>query len=120
MLALGTIVICPACCYFEYFAHRYATGMRLIERAQNQALILLLFGSTLGVRLLVVAYRPQLRERLAAGAFRGLLGPVGLPACLASLVDRLAQPELNGVSAARAMAGPVSRTGERAPIGTPS
>jgi hypothetical protein len=85
LLALGTIAICLACCYFEYFAHRYATGMRLIERAQNQALILLLFGSTLGVKLIVGAYRPQLRERVAAGAFRGLLGPIGMPAGLALL-----------------------------------
>lgn len=85
MLALGTIAVCLACCYFEYFAHRYATGMRLVERAQNQALILLLFGSTLSVRLLVGAYRPQLREWLAADAFSGLLGPVGMPASLTVL-----------------------------------
>ncbi|MCP3388315.1 DUF6056 family protein [Bradyrhizobium sp. CCGB12] len=84
-LALGTIAICLACCYFVYFAHRYATGMRLVERAQNPALILLLFGSTLGVKLFVGAYRPQLRERFAAGMFRGLLGPVGMPASLTLL-----------------------------------
>jgi hypothetical protein len=82
LLAVGTIGICLTCCYFEYFAHRYATGMRLIDRAQNQALILLLFGSTLGVKLLVGAYRLQLRERVAKSAFRGLLGPVGMPASL--------------------------------------
>ncbi|AMA59303.1 hypothetical protein BCCGELA001_25540 [Bradyrhizobium sp. CCGE-LA001] len=82
LLALGTIAICLACCYFAYFAHRYATGMRLVERAQNPALILLLFGSTLGVKLVVGAYRSQLRERLAASRFRGLLGPVGMPAGL--------------------------------------
>ncbi|MGY3034693.1 hypothetical protein ACVIIV_003863 [Bradyrhizobium sp. USDA 4354] len=85
LLALGTIAISLACCYFEYFTHRYATGMRLIERAQNQALILLLFGSTLGVRLLVSAYRPRLRERLAAGMCRGLLDPVGMLASLTLL-----------------------------------
>ncbi|MHB0768718.1 DUF6056 family protein [Bradyrhizobium sp. 5.13L] len=85
LLALGTIAICLACGYLEYFAHRYATGMRLVERAQNQALILLLFGSTLGVKMLAGAYRAQLRERLAAGAFRGLLGPIGMPASLTLL-----------------------------------
>lgn len=85
LLALGTISICLACCYFEYFAHRYATGMRLVERAQNQALILLLFGSTLGVKLLVGAYRPQVGERIASSAFGGLLGPVGMPASLTLL-----------------------------------
>lgn len=86
LLALGTIAVCLACCYFGYFAHRYATGMRLVERVENQALILLLFGSTLSVRLLVRAYRPQLRERLAASACRGLLGPVGMPASLTFLM----------------------------------
>jgi hypothetical protein len=85
LLAFGTIAICLACCYFEYFAHRYATGMRLVERAQNQALILLLFGSTLGVKLLVGAYRPQVRERIASSAFGGLLSPVGMPASLTLL-----------------------------------
>lgn len=85
LLALGTIAICLACCYFVYFAHRYATGMRLVERAQNPALILLLFGSTLGVKLLVGAYGLQLRERLAASPLRGLVGPVGMPASLTLL-----------------------------------
>lgn len=85
LLALGTIGISLACCYFVYFAHRYATGMRLVERAQNPALILLLFGSTLGIKLLVGAYRLQLRQRLATGALRGLLGPVGMPAGLTLL-----------------------------------
>ncbi|WP_271577371.1 hypothetical protein [Bradyrhizobium sp. CCBAU 11361] len=42
-LAPGIIVLCLACCYFEYFVHYYSTGIRLVERAQNQALILLLF-----------------------------------------------------------------------------
>ena len=84
-LALDTIAICLACCYFEYFAHRYATGMRLVERAQNQALILLLFGSTLGIKLLVEASRPQLRKRIASSSFRGLLDPVGMPASLSLL-----------------------------------
>ncbi|QQO18082.1 hypothetical protein JJB99_13750 [Bradyrhizobium diazoefficiens] len=83
MLALGIIAACLACCYFEYFAHQYATGFRLVERAQNEALILLLFGLMLSVRLLVRAYRGQLRERLSAS---GLLGPVALPTGLALLL----------------------------------
>ncbi|WBL76459.1 DUF6056 family protein [Bradyrhizobium xenonodulans] len=86
MLALGIIATCMACCYFEYFAHQYATGFRLVERAQNQALILLLFGLMLSVRLLVQAYRPQLRERISVSGYRGLLGPVTLPTGLALLM----------------------------------
>jgi len=86
MLAAGILAVCLACCYFEYFAHRYATGIRLVERAQNEALILLLFGSMLTVRLLVRAYRMQLRERLSARRYRGLLGPVALPTGLGLLM----------------------------------
>lgn len=86
MLALGIIAVCLACCYFEYFAHRYATGFRLVERAQNEALILLLFGLMLSVRLLVRAYRAQLRERVSASRARGLIGPVALPTGLGLLM----------------------------------
>lgn len=86
MLAFGIIAICLACCYFEYFAHQYATGFRLVERAQNEALILLLFGLMLSVRLLVRSYRPQLRQRLSASRGRSLLGPVALPTSLALLM----------------------------------
>lgn len=83
ILALGVIATCLACCYFEYFAHQYATGFRLVQRAQNEALILLLFGLMLSVRLLVRAYRAQLRERLSTSR---LLGPVTLPTGLALLM----------------------------------
>lgn len=86
LLALGIGAICLACCYFEYFAHQYATGMRLVERAQNEALILLLFGLTLSVQLLVRAYRPQLRERLAKSAYRRIFDSVAMPAGLAVLM----------------------------------
>ncbi|WP_441239351.1 DUF6056 family protein [Bradyrhizobium sp. 930_D9_N1_4] len=84
MLAFGIAAVCLACCYFEYSAHQYATGFRLVERAQNQALILLLFGSMLSIRLLVRAYRLPLRARLSASG--GLLGPVALPAGLGLLM----------------------------------
>ncbi|EJN12827.1 hypothetical protein PMI42_03833 [Bradyrhizobium sp. YR681] len=86
MLALGIIAVCLACCYFEYFAHQYATGFRLVERAQNEALILLLFGLMLSVRLLVRAYRTPLRQRLSASLYRGLFGPVALPTGLGLLM----------------------------------
>jgi hypothetical protein len=48
-LALIILVTSLTCCYFEFFAHEYATGIRLVERAQNQALIFLLFGLSLAV-----------------------------------------------------------------------
>jgi hypothetical protein len=86
MLAFGVIAICLACCYFEYFAHQYATGLRLVERAQNEALILLLFGSMLSIRLLVHTHRAQLRAQLSAGGYLGLLGPVTLPTGLGLLM----------------------------------
>lgn len=86
MLALGIAVVCLACCYFEYFTHQFATGMRLVERAQNEALILLLFALTLSVRLLAASYRPQVRQWLASRGASTLLGPVAMPACLAVLV----------------------------------
>jgi hypothetical protein len=86
VLALGIAVIGLACCYFEYFTHQFATGMRLVERAQNEALILLLFALALSVRLLAGSYRPQLRQWLAPRGSGGLLGPVAMPAGLAVLM----------------------------------
>lgn len=86
MLALGIIAICLACCYFEYFTHRYATGFRLVERAQNEALILLLFGLMLGVRLWVRAHRAPLREQLSASRYSSFFGPVALPTGLGLLL----------------------------------
>jgi hypothetical protein len=82
LLALGVAVICLACAYFEYFTHEYSTGIRLVERAQNQALVLVLFGLTLSVSLLVRAYRPRLRALpvLAQGVLT--LDSPALPAAL--------------------------------------
>jgi hypothetical protein len=67
LLAWGSVAICLACCYFAYFLHQLITGARLVDRAQNEALILIVFGLTLCASLLSRAYRPQLRRKLALG-----------------------------------------------------
>lgn len=86
LLAPGLMILCLGCCYFEYFVHYYSTGIRLVERAQNQALILLLFGSGLSVSLLVRTYRQELKQLLSK---RGMLLPLNstaLPLALAVVV----------------------------------
>jgi hypothetical protein len=81
-LAPGVIVVCLGCCYLEYFAHQYATGIRLVERAQNQALILMLFGSGLSVSLLVRTHRRKLEQLLRSGAAFLPLTSTALPLAL--------------------------------------
>ena len=88
-LAPGIIVLCLACCYFEYFVHYYSTGIRLVERAQNQALILLLFGSGLFASLLVRTYRSSLERMIAQSATISSLSSGRLPVALACLVAAL-------------------------------
>ncbi|MDN5006375.1 hypothetical protein ACFQZO_36755 [Bradyrhizobium sp. GCM10027634] len=66
-LAWGIVALCLGCCYFEYFLHQLVTGSHLVDRAQNQALILIVFGFTLCAALLARVYRRQLREKLAFG-----------------------------------------------------
>jgi len=84
MLASRNVVLCLACCYFEYFMHHLTTGVRLVERAQNQALILLFFGLTLSTSLLVRTYRRDI-SRYLAFASSWSLDSVALPAALAGL-----------------------------------
>lgn len=77
-LAFGITTLALFCCYFEYFAHEYATGIRIIERAQNQALVLLVFGTTQAIVFLTDAYRTRLQSRfrlLAALRFDALALP---------------------------------------------
>ncbi|WP_271608802.1 hypothetical protein [Bradyrhizobium sp. CCBAU 21359] len=66
-LAWGIVAVCLGCWYFEYFLHQLITGARLVDRAQNQALILIVFGFTLSSAFLARIYWPQLREKLALG-----------------------------------------------------
>jgi hypothetical protein len=81
-LALGVAAVCLGCAYFEYFTHEYSTGIRLVERAQNQAFILILFGLTLSASLLARAYDSRLHALIAP--MRGLfeLDSWRLPAVL--------------------------------------
>lgn len=84
-LAYGIGAIALFCCYFEYFAHEYSTGIRLVERAQNQALILLLFGSTLAVSFLTEAFRTRLEPLFGAAAVLKL-DSAALPCTLGLLI----------------------------------
>jgi hypothetical protein len=55
ILGVSILVTCLACSYFAYFAHEFSTGERLVGRAQNQTLILLLFGSMASASILARA-----------------------------------------------------------------
>ena len=85
LLAVGVIILCLVCYYFEYFTHQFTTGLHLVERAQNQALILLFFGLTLSVSLVARTYRHYLRKRLVLGSSLSLAS-VALPMALAGLM----------------------------------
>lgn len=60
ILAAAIAAFCLGCGYFAYFTHQYATGLRLVERAQNEAMILLLFGLMVGTALLSRAFMPAM------------------------------------------------------------
>lgn len=76
-LAAGIAALFLSASYFEYFLHQLITGAHLVDRAQNQALILIVFGFTLCASLLARVYRSQLRRTLAlAGASISLDKPV--------------------------------------------
>jgi hypothetical protein len=62
LLALGVAVVCLSCCYFQYLTAHLATGVRLVPRAQNQALILLFVGLTWIIALLMRI--PRVRDSL--------------------------------------------------------
>lgn len=64
VLAALLPVFCLACGYLAYFTHQYATGIRLVPRAQNQAIILLVCGLTMSVMLLARAYHDSIRQIL--------------------------------------------------------
>lgn len=82
-LAPGIVILCLTCCYVEYFAHYYSTGIRLVERAQNQALLLLLFGSGLAMSLVVRAHRARLAGLLPKRAVLSTTRHIRLPIALA-------------------------------------
>jgi len=66
ILAALIPVFCLACGYLAYFTHQYATGIRLVTRAQNEAVILLACGLTMSVMLLARAYQDSIRRMIVA------------------------------------------------------
>lgn len=85
LLALGVVAVCLGCCYFEYLTAHLSTGLRLVERAQNQALILLLFGITLSISLLMRTYRGEICRRLPFVQYFSL-GSVAVPTVLGCII----------------------------------
>jgi Family of unknown function (DUF6056) len=83
LLAALVVIFCLACGYLAYFTHQYATGLRLVARAQNEATILLMAGLTLSVAVLARTFRetslfvvPRLTIYLPRSTFPVLLTAV--------------------------------------------
>ncbi|MGY4237263.1 hypothetical protein ACVIIW_006210 [Bradyrhizobium sp. USDA 4449] len=82
LLAAGVALTSLSCGYFEYFVHQFATGIRLVERAQNEALVFVLSGLTMSLVLLVRSVRDPIRHRIQALVTRPLAVAL-LPAVIA-------------------------------------
>jgi len=65
-LAAGVALISLGGAYFGYFVHQYATGNRLVERAQNEVLVFVLFGLTMSAALFARAYRDRICKFVTA------------------------------------------------------
>jgi uncharacterized protein DUF6056 len=65
-LAVGVALIGLGGAYFGYFVHQYATGIRLVERAQNEVLVFVLFSLTMSAALFARAYRDQIGKLVSA------------------------------------------------------
>jgi hypothetical protein len=65
LLATLVLMFCLACGYLAYFTHEYATGIRLVTRAQNEVLIFLVSGLTLSTALLARAFRGPILRLIA-------------------------------------------------------
>ncbi|MBR0791459.1 hypothetical protein JQ631_20475 [Bradyrhizobium manausense] len=85
-LAAGIAALVLGACYFEYFLHQLITGAHLVDRAQNEALILIIFGFTLCTSLLARVYRPQLRRKLSLGGSSISLDKPVWPLLLAAII----------------------------------
>jgi hypothetical protein len=81
LLASGVVVVCLGCCAFQYMTAHLATGVRLVPRAQNQALILLFVGLTWSIALWVRI--PGVREYLTR--FPYYSGSTALPVILGGI-----------------------------------
>lgn len=68
VLPLGIAVICFLCGYLENALHVFLTGTPLVERAQNQLLILVAFAAALIVSCTVSISRSMLPPQLASNA----------------------------------------------------
>lgn len=82
LLALGVVAVCSGCCYFEYMTAHLATGVRLVPRAQNQALILLFVGLTWSI---VLWMRVSRVRNCLTTLYPVSLNPVALPVILGSI-----------------------------------
>ncbi|MEA2893255.1 MAG: hypothetical protein QOI05_4048 [Bradyrhizobium sp.] len=82
LLALGVVVVCLGCCCFQYMTAHLATGVRLVPRAQNQALILLFVGLTWSIVVWVRV--PRVRNCLTTFCPISL-NSVALPVILGSI-----------------------------------
>jgi hypothetical protein len=82
LLALGVAVVCLGCCCFQYMTAHLSTGVRLVPRAQNQALILLFVGLTWSIALCM--RMPRVRNSLTKFCPISL-NSVALPVILGSI-----------------------------------
>ena len=87
LLAVLVPIFSLACGYLAYFIHQYATGIRLAMRAQNEAVILLVFSLTISTVLLARAFREPILGFVARmsgqrESFAGAAIPVVLAAVL--------------------------------------
>ncbi|WP_454625912.1 DUF6056 family protein [Bradyrhizobium cenepequi] len=85
ILGCGVAILCLVCGYFAYFAHQFGTGIRMVDRAQNEALILIFFSQTISVLLFVRAFREQLRQWLTPGFAKASLAAAVIPVGIALL-----------------------------------
>ena len=65
LLAIAISIFCLGCGYFAYFTHQYATGVYMVERAQNQVMIFVLAGFTISTALIAEDFRRPLRQFLS-------------------------------------------------------
>jgi hypothetical protein len=65
LLATAIVIFCLGCGYFAYFTHQYATGVYMVERAQNQVMVFVLAGLTIAAALLAEDFRRPLRRYLS-------------------------------------------------------
>jgi len=84
LLAMLVTAFSLACGYLTYVAHEYATGLRLVPRAQNETAVLLLFGLTMTAVLLTRAHYDLLRRLVPRGQHS--FGTSSVPLLLAAIL----------------------------------